>query len=390
MNEQPILTTAEETPASVPLPPSPPESSPEPETELPVNPPEPEISPSEDSAIPSLRRVIPLLLGGVGILFFSVTVVCLLLKSGITADGVTRSLLASLFGSGRILPVTAAESLPGEPVTPMVPDSAPLTESSLSAPSVLPAETPHISEPVSLTLSNETPYQPDMAEILLRPRAVPTLAELRAQYGEEAPLVLILHTHGTEAYADTAENDYRSDDPAKNIIAIGALIADRLNDAGIPALHCTTAFDTPDFSMAYYNAAMEIRSALEEYPSLAYIIDVHRDSILFPDGSYYATLGRGESGSAGQILFVVGTDHGGSGHTGWRDNLALAARIHQSIAGDYPTMMRDIHLRSASFNEQYTAGSMLVEVGSCACTMEQAEAGAEIFADALIREIVGE
>jgi hypothetical protein len=52
-------------------------------------------------------------------------------------------------------------------------------------------------------------------------------------------------------------------------------------------------------------------------------------------------------------------------------------------------MMRSIDLRSASFNEQYTKGSLLLEVGSCANTLEEAKISADIFADALIREIIG-
>ena len=52
--------------------------------------------------------------------------------------------------------------------------------------------------------------------------------------------------------------------------------------------------------------------------------------------------------------------------------------------------MRNINLRSASFNEQYTSGSLLLEVGSCASGFDEAVLGAEIFADHLIREILGE
>lgn len=389
MNEQPIPTAEEDAPT--PLSSPTPDLSVEAEAETVTTGEVPPAPPVSIGTVPPIRRVVPLILGSMGLLFLTVTVLSLLLKSGITANSVTRAFLDSLLGSGRILSVTAAESLPGSHTEPQSSESLSLPETSLLLESVLPPETAPTENPLPMTLSNETPYQPDMAQILLRPRAVPTLNVLREIYGENAPLVLILHTHGTEAYADCAHRDYRSDDPAKNVISVGAHIADRLTDAGIPVIHLTKAFDSPDFSMAYYNAALEIRAALEEHPSLSYIIDVHRDSILFPDGSYYAALGQGKDGeAAGQIMFVVGTDHGGSGHVGWEDNLSLAARIHQSIVSAHPTMMRDINLRSASFNEQYAPGSLLVEIGSCACTHGEAMAGADIFADALIREIAGE
>ena len=82
------------------------------------------------------------------------------------------------------------------------------------------------------------------------------------------------------------------------------------------------------------------------------------------------------------------TDHGGSGHTGWQDNLALAARLQKDLNGQYPSLMRDINLRSASFNEQYTSGSLLVEIGSCASAIDEVKRAAEHFADSLIDEIL--
>ena len=88
-------------------------------------------------------------------------------------------------------------------------------------------------------------------------------------------------------------------------------------------------------------------------------------------------------------MFVIGTDHGGSDHTEWEDNLALAARVQSAISADHPTLMRSINLRSASFNEQYTKGSLLIEVGATASTLDEAKLGAEILAEYLAQEIIG-
>ena len=88
-------------------------------------------------------------------------------------------------------------------------------------------------------------------------------------------------------------------------------------------------------------------------------------------------------------MFVIGTDHGGSGHTGWTDNLSLAARLHTAIDSAHDGIMRSINIRSASFNEQYTKGSLLVEVGATASTIEEAKLGGEIFANFLADEIIG-
>lgn len=241
-----------------------------------------------------------------------------------------------------------------------------------------------------LALTNETPYEPDMDEILSSERAIPPAGELYSLYGEGEPLVLILHTHATESYSDTADNGYRSADKSKNVVAIGEKVAKILNDSGIVTLHSTELYDEPDFNMSYYNASLAIRKYLDEHPSISYIIDIHRDSMLLSDGTYYAPTALIESSvEAAQMMFVVGTDHGGSGHSGWRDNLSLAARLQCGITGDYPSLMRDINLRSASFNEQYTKGSLLIEIGSCASDFDEASLSAEIFARQLAREIIG-
>ena len=52
--------------------------------------------------------------------------------------------------------------------------------------------------------------------------------------------------------------------------------------------------------------------------------------------------------------------------------------------------MRDVNLRSASFNEQYTKGSLLIEAGATGCTLDEAMAAVDLLADALIAEIRGD
>lgn len=46
-------------------------------------------------------------------------------------------------------------------------------------------------------------------------------------------------------------------------------------------------------------------------------------------------------------------------------------------------MVRPISLRGAAYNEQYTDGSILVEVGACGNTLAEAENAAVLLADTL-------
>ncbi len=243
-------------------------------------------------------------------------------------------------------------------------------------------------DPDSLGLINETPYEVDMSSLLAVERAVPPYSDIVELYGSDAPVVLILHTHATEAYAASADEDFRSTSDEESVVSVGAVVAERLTESGINTIHCTKRFDSPDFNMAYYNAALTIREYLEEYPSISYIFDIHRDSIVSDDG-YVCPMTEVGGEPVAQMMFVVGTDHGGSGHVGWRDNLALAARLQKSLTDDTPRLMRSVNLRSASFNEQYTKGSLLIEIGSCASTLTEVENAAELLSVALISEILG-
>ena len=69
-------------------------------------------------------------------------------------------------------------------------------------------------------------------------------------------------------------------------------------------------------------------------------------------------------------------------HLGTRLQLALEARV--------PGLTRDINLRSASFNEQYSKGPLLIEAGAAGCTLEEAMTAVDLLSDALIAEIRGE
>lgn len=248
----------------------------------------------------------------------------------------------------------------------------------------------YVITPVPIELSNETPYEPTQTLFSPQDESYRGQRSFTQYTGRANPLVLILHTHGSEGFSDASDSGYRTTDSEKNVVALGERVTQKLNDSGIKTIHSPVLYDNPDFNMSYYNASLAIKKYIEEYPSISYIIDIHRDSIMGEDGEYYAPTATIENKvKAAQIMFVVGTDYGGSGHTGWRDNLTLALRLQCGISADYPTIMRNINLRSASFNEQYTKGSMLVEIGSCASTLDEALLSADIFAEALAREIQG-
>ena len=246
---------------------------------------------------------------------------------------------------------------------------------------------------------NETPYEPDANSLFAAESPIPTLGELREEYGKDAPVVLILHTHGTEAYSPHLAEEYadgesfRSLDPESNVVAVGREMKKIFDSHGIGTIHVETLFDAEDYNMAYSLAAEEIKKITDEYPSVKYVLDVHRDAMVTPDGTSLRPISNStvtvEGVAAAQIMLGVGTDYAGSGHAAWQDNLSVALKLQSAALAFDPDLMRPINLRSASFNQQYTPGSLIVEVGSAANSLSEAKLAGMIFAEAASRVIEG-
>lgn len=201
-----------------------------------------------------------------------------------------------------------------------------------------------------------------------------------ANPGTDGPLVLILHTHSTESYAPEGasvlpeDGALRSLSHEESVVAVGAALTETLEARGIPAVHCTFGHDLEDYSGAYSREKATILSYLREYPSIRYIFDVHRDSIEQSDGGIVKTKAAVDGEAAAQIMFVVGTSEKGANHPRWEENLGYALTLQTMLSERYPGLMRAVNLRGASFNEQYTPRSLLLEIGSSATPLRRRSA----------------
>ena len=88
-------------------------------------------------------------------------------------------------------------------------------------------------------------------------------------------------------------------------------------------------------------------------------------------------------------MLVVGTDEAGANHPDWEKNLTVAVHIQQYLTQQYTDFARPINIRSATFNEQYTAGSLLLEIGSFGNTLEEAKRAARHLGYAMADIITG-
>lgn len=227
---------------------------------------------------------------------------------------------------------------------------------------------------------NETDYAIDMTSLLQKDSPV--------ALGEEGVQVLIMHTHGTEAYTQSpdhtyaASGEYRTTDSSANMLRVGQEICDILNDRGISAVHSRTLNDYPAYNGSYNRALKDIQAHIQQYPTIQLVIDVHRDAIA-TGNTYYKTAAEVDGQQTAQLMFVTGTDAGGLTHDHWQDNLTFQAQLHDRLNSAYPGIMRPMSIRASRFNQHIRKGSMLVEVGACGNTLEEALAAAQIFANTL-------
>jgi len=211
-----------------------------------------------------------------------------------------------------------------------------------------------------------------------------------AALGQEGPQVLILHTHGSEAYTMPAGEEYvpsgtfRTSDTTKNVIRVGDEIASVLSSYGISVLHDRTMHDNPEYNGSYSRSLASIEDYLAKYPTISFILDVHRDAIQDADGRQYKVISR-EEPRAAQMSLVMGSDY-----DHWQDNLRLAVAVQKNLCARYPTLMRPITLRNTGYNQNASVGSLLLEVGAAGNSLDEAIYAARLFARSFAKTIGAE
>lgn len=204
------------------------------------------------------------------------------------------------------------------------------------------------------------------------------------------PQVLIYHTHGTEAYNPGYSfygNDVyspNSTDISENVVRIGSVIAQVLENNGVEVIHLTEMFDASGYSDAYDRSCSAVEKILEENPSISIVLDIHRDTVIDSEGTKLRPVVQTEKGAAAQLMILLGSGKKGAQVPLWNENLSFALALCSEINEIDGDILRPIMLRATRYNQHLSTGAILVEVGTCGNTLSEAERAALIFADALI------
>ena len=228
-------------------------------------------------------------------------------------------------------------------------------------------------------IKNETDYQIDPLLV------VQSGAQLRLP--AEGPQILIIHTHSSEAYTPAGLDRYeasdstRTEDAAYNIIRVGDELTRLFEQAGLRVIHDRGVYDYPSYTGSYARSGAAVEQYLRDYPSIAVVLDVHRDA-LGADGVIYKTVAEEAGTCASQAMLLVGTDESGLEHPFWRSNLSLALYLQSALLEAHPTLMRPVAVVPQRYNQQLCPGMLILEVGSSGNTLQEALAAIRLFADA--------
>ena len=240
-------------------------------------------------------------------------------------------------------------------------------------------------------IKNSTGFTPDMTAIAAAAQNRP------AEQITDEPLVLIVHTHATECYAPRGAVGYdftrtltRTSDVTENVVAVGETLCEALCARGIPTLHDTTLHDRESYLHAYEYSAQTVEEILADHPSVRYVFDLHRDSMIADDYTKFRPVTLYQNSPCAQIMMLVGTTAKGAPDYPWQENLTLAVAISAKLCRDAPGVPRATELAGASYNQQLARYGLLLEIGSCGNSLDEAKTAARAFAAALAGVLKGE
>ena len=343
-------------------------------------------------------------------------VLALALTTGFTAFGVKNipsaigniTLVSSLFALPEGTGIKKQETqTPPEPIPPIEEEDPPIEQEAVSGTVIDPETEPPalevkesdrgriIEEKFSSTadksaviykngtIKNYTELSLDKIENILKTDWAETLVS-----DSQTVQVLVMHTHTTESY-EPYDRDYydvnysaRTLDEEYNMIRVGNALAKALSENGIGVVHDSTVHDYPSYNGSYERSAETVEGWLEKYPTIKVVIDVHRDAIertVSGETVRVKPTTEIDSKKAAQLMIIAGCDDGKMGMPDWEENLRFGAALQNQLETDYPSLTRPLMFDYRKYNQDLTTGSILVEVGGHANSLDEAVYSAELL-----------
>ena len=192
---------------------------------------------------------------------------------------------------------------------------------------------------------------------------------LNIKLDREGPKILILHTHTSESFIKSLGDVNNKNilnwsiNHQENVVRVGHELAEQLKKKfGYDVVHNGTDHDRPDYNKSYDNSYGTIEKYLKSYPSIRVVLDIHRDG-LSKEQPKLRVVKKIDGKDVAQIMFVVGTNGNGREHPNWKENLKLALKLQDNLNSQQPGLTRHIYISNNRYNQQFTNGSLTIEIG---------------------------
>ncbi len=190
---------------------------------------------------------------------------------------------------------------------------------------------------------------------------------LKKSIDKNNPEVYVYHTHTTESYFNVSVDFKDSREKKYNLSGLGELLCKYLeDDYGIATKHDETVHNEV-YLGSYKHSRETLEKELSVYSGYKLIIDMHRDSI--PNKNVVTATINGEN--AAKMMFVLDLSHEGAGET--KKVMDDLSAISDTL---FPGLRRNTYTYeegSSYFNQDLTGSNILIEIGSNANTLEEAQ-----------------
>lgn len=233
-----------------------------------------------------------------------------------------------------------------------------------------------------MQIRNTTDYTPDVEALL----SMDLPFEIEDTHKVQ---VLVYHTHTCESYMSEDTGEYyddfypRSTDESRNVCAVGEAIVSKLKENGIGAVHDTTLHDYPSYDGSYDRSYDTAQEYIEKYPDIKVTLDIHRDSMTADNNTKYKPTCVYNGEKAAQIMIMTGRNIDDDRFPFWEENLIFAVKLQRQCNEMYEDFTRPLNLGDYTYNMNVNNGSLLIEVGTDANTLDEATRSGEMLANAL-------
>ncbi len=202
------------------------------------------------------------------------------------------------------------------------------------------------------------------------------------------PIVYIYNTHQLEEYNSKLLYDYSI---KPNVMIASYVLKEKLSEYNIESIVETNNIkeylnnNNLKYSYSYDASRYFMNKAKEEYSTIEYFIDLHRDSALKDK----TTLELNNKKYA-RLMFVVGLEH-----ENYEKNLSLAIKLNELIENKYPNLSRGVLKKAGAnvngiYNQDISPNSLLIELGGVENTIDEVYNTIEAIADIINIYLKGE